>query len=59
MTKKLDRLKILFVDILTDDKKVEAKIHKKMYRGKTYTKYIESILDSDKLELLVVLDTIR
>lgn len=52
MNNKNKKLMILFLDILTDDPKLEREIDKKIYNGSTYADVIRSVLGLDKKQFI-------
>ncbi len=52
--KKDKKLKILFLDILTDDRKLKSEIEKKVYNGKTYASAMQKAFGLDKGQFITV-----
>ena len=52
--KKNKKIKILFLDILTGDKKIKKDIENKVYQGGTYGEHIRKIFGLSKKELVVL-----
>ncbi len=54
MKQKLKQLRILFLDILTDNKELKKDIEKKVYGGNTYAKEMMGVFDLDKKQFITI-----
>src|SRR3989338_4315488 len=54
MEQKNKKLKILFLDIFTDNEKFRKEIEEKVYKGRTLSEHIRSVFGLDKNEWLKV-----
>lgn len=54
MKQKLKKIKILFLDIFTDNEELRKKIKKKVYKGKTYSEHVRGVFGLDKNQWLTL-----
>ena len=54
MIKKKQKLKILFLDIFTDNEELRKEIKQKIYKGKTYSEHVRGVFGLDKNQWLTL-----